>query len=89
MAVAARYSIDGNWYRAKITSLPEPRMVTVFYVDFGNSETLQWDQLRVLDRRFIVTPPHVSSFYLCFNNLILTNYCILGDKSITSRCYSC
>lgn len=60
MIVAARYSIDSNWYRAKITSLPEPRMVTVFYIDYGNSETLPWDQLRVLDKSLIKIPPLVS-----------------------------
>lgn len=60
MAVAALYSLDSNWYRAKIISLPEPRMVTVFYIDYGNSETLPWDQLRVLDIKLIKTPPLVS-----------------------------
>ncbi|XP_029342148.1 tudor domain-containing protein 1-like [Acyrthosiphon pisum] len=59
MAVAARYSIDGHWHRAKITSLPEERLVTVFYIDFGNSETLPWDELRVLDKNLIKTPPLV------------------------------
>lgn len=62
MAVAARYSIDNTWYRAKIISLPEPRMVTIYYIDFGNSETLPWDQLRVLDQSLIKIPPLVSSF---------------------------
>ncbi|XP_025195551.1 RING finger protein 17-like isoform X2 [Melanaphis sacchari] len=57
MAVAARYSLDGVWYRAKITSLPESRLVTVFYIDFGNSETLPWNELRVLDKELIKTPP--------------------------------
>ncbi|XP_050532840.1 RING finger protein 17 isoform X2 [Daktulosphaira vitifoliae] len=57
MAVAARFSMDDTWYRAKITSIPEPRMVTVFYVDYGNSETLPWDQLRVLDEYFIKISP--------------------------------
>lgn len=59
MAVAARYSIDGHWYRARITSLPEARLVTVFYIDFGNSETLPWDELRVLNKELIKTPPLV------------------------------
>lgn len=59
MAVAARYTIDLNWYRAKIISLPEPRMVTVFYIDYGNSETLPWDQLRILDKTFMTIPPLV------------------------------
>lgn len=59
MAVAARFSIDGHWYRAKITSLPEARLVTVFYIDFGNSETLPWNELRVLNKELIKTPPLV------------------------------
>lgn len=68
MAVAARFSVDGDWYRAKIISLPEPRMVTVFYIDFGNLETLPWDQLRVLDKKLIKTPPLVSLFLFLFKN---------------------
>lgn len=60
MAVAARYSLDGHWYRAKIINIPEPRMVTVFYIDYGNSETLPWDQLRVLDPSLIQIAPLVS-----------------------------
>lgn len=60
MAVAAKYTADNVWYRAKITHLPEPRMVTVYYIDFGNSETLPWDQLRVLDQNLIKIPPLVS-----------------------------
>lgn len=68
MAVAARYSIDGHWYRAKIISLPEQRLVSVFYIDYGNSETLQWDQLRVLDKQLIGIPPLVNltlRFMIC------------------------
>ncbi|XP_050437515.1 RING finger protein 17 isoform X2 [Adelges cooleyi] len=57
MAVAAKFSIDNTWYRAKIIEIPESRMVTVFYVDFGNSETLPWDQLRVLDSSLIKISP--------------------------------
>lgn len=69
MAVAALYSLDSNWYRAKIINLPEPRMVTVFYIDFGNSETLPWDQLRVLDISLIKTPPLVSDFIKTNNTI--------------------
>jgi len=60
MAVAARYSIDGHWHRAKITSFPGERLVTVFYIDFGNSETLPWNELRVLDKSLIKIQPLVS-----------------------------
>lgn len=68
MAVAARYSIDDTWYRAKIISLPESRMVTIYYIDYGNSETLPWDQLRVLDQDLIKTPPLVSNIYTFFSS---------------------
>lgn len=66
MAVAARYSIDNTWYRAKITSLPESRLVNIYYIDYGNSETLPWDQLRVLYEHFIEIPPLVSILRIFF-----------------------
>lgn len=71
MAVAARYTIDGVWYRAKILSLPEPRMVTVHYIDFGNSETLPWDRLRVLDKSLIAIPPIVSQIIYLYENWLI------------------
>uniref|UniRef100_A0A1B6D668 RING finger protein 17 n=1 Tax=Clastoptera arizonana TaxID=38151 RepID=A0A1B6D668_9HEMI len=51
-AVAAQYSLDKKWYRAIITGLPGNRMVEVYYIDYGNSEILSWDQLRHLHDRF-------------------------------------
>lgn len=47
--VAARFTEDGNWYRAKVRRNDrEKEQAEVVYVDFGNSETLPWKSLRPL-----------------------------------------
>ncbi|PSN35049.1 hypothetical protein C0J52_15402 [Blattella germanica] len=47
-ACAAQYSLDKRWYRAKVIGLAEHSMVEVFYVDYGNQESLHYTQLRKL-----------------------------------------
>ncbi|KAJ5108555.1 hypothetical protein N7456_005230 [Penicillium angulare] len=47
--VAAQFSEDGNWYRGKVRRNDrEKQTAEVVYVDFGNSETLPWSDLRPL-----------------------------------------
>ncbi|KAJ5832056.1 hypothetical protein N7474_000367 [Penicillium riverlandense] len=54
--VAAKFSEDGNWYRAKVRRNDrEKQQAEVVYIDFGNSETLPWSTLRPL------TQPQFSS----------------------------
>jgi staphylococcal nuclease domain-containing protein 1 len=49
--VAARFSADGSWYRAKIRRNDRDRKVAeVVYFDYGNSETVAWSDLRPLGR---------------------------------------
>ncbi|XP_077992144.1 tudor domain-containing protein 1-like [Glandiceps talaboti] len=52
---AAKFSVDGHWYRGVITCIgnPNPQYVTVFYFDFGNSETLDVCDLRPLAGQFL------------------------------------
>lgn len=51
--VAARFSDDGEWYRARVRRNDrDARRAEVVYIDFGNSETLGWDRLRPLADRF-------------------------------------
>ncbi|KAK3258937.1 hypothetical protein CYMTET_32042 [Cymbomonas tetramitiformis] len=46
----SRFTEDNQWYRARVTALsPDCSQVTVFYVDFGNSETLSAARLTTLD----------------------------------------
>ena len=53
---AAPFS-DGSWYRAKITSVNSD-LVTVQYIDYGNSAEVKRSDLRGLDTKFATDPPH-------------------------------
>lgn len=47
--VAARFTEDNEWYRAKIRRNDrEKKQAEVVYIDFGNSEVLPWSRLRPL-----------------------------------------
>lgn len=49
--VAAKFSADGQWYRAKVRSNDRTAKVAeVVYVDYGNSEKIPWSNLRPLDQ---------------------------------------
>ncbi|KAL8579491.1 hypothetical protein ACOMHN_025444 [Nucella lapillus] len=49
----ARYTADHRWYRALVLKpFPKERLVFVLYVDYGNSEIIPLDRLRVLPSRF-------------------------------------
>jgi staphylococcal nuclease domain-containing protein 1 len=54
--VAAQFTEDGNWYRAKVRRNDrEKEQAEVVYLDYGNSESLPWAALRPL------TQPQFSS----------------------------
>lgn len=47
--VAARFSDDGEWYRARIRRNDrEAQRADVVFIDYGNGETLPWSELRPL-----------------------------------------
>lgn len=49
--VAAKFSADGQWYRARVrTNDRTNKVAEVVYVDYGNSEKIPWSSLRVLDQ---------------------------------------
>ena len=54
-ACCARFSEDGGWYRAVVASV-SPKGVTVHYVDYGNSETVDPSQVFVLQPNSLSTP---------------------------------
>ncbi|KAF2857427.1 putative transcription factor [Piedraia hortae CBS 480.64] len=48
--VSARFSSDGEWYRARIRRNDHSaKTCEVLYIDYGNSETQPWNALRPLD----------------------------------------
>ncbi|KAK3354752.1 hypothetical protein B0H65DRAFT_23266 [Neurospora tetraspora] len=51
--VAAQFSADGEWYRARVRSNDRSAKVAeVVYIDYGNSEKQPWSKLRPLDAQF-------------------------------------
>jgi staphylococcal nuclease domain-containing protein 1 len=49
--VAAKFSADGQWYRARIRSNDRTAKVAeVQYIDYGNSEKISWASLRALNQ---------------------------------------
>ncbi|KAK9779105.1 putative Transcription factor [Seiridium cardinale] len=49
--VAAKFSADNQWYRAKIRSNDRTsKIAEVVYIDYGNSEKIPWSNLRTLDQ---------------------------------------
>jgi len=50
--VAARFSEDGDWYRARIRRNDrDAKTAEVVYVDYGNSESVPWSSLRTLNQQ--------------------------------------
>lgn len=49
--VAAKFSADGQWYRARVRSNDRTaKEAEVLFIDYGNSEKQQWDKLRPLSQ---------------------------------------
>ena len=48
---ASKFSLDDGWYRAKVLDV-KGNSVSVFYIDYGNSETLPLSRLKVLNSKF-------------------------------------
>ena len=54
--VAARFTADGEWYRAKIRRNDrENKQAEVVYIDYGNTENLPWSRLRPLTQAQFAT----------------------------------
>ncbi|CAH0703371.1 unnamed protein product [Spodoptera exigua] len=62
---AARYTLDENWYRAKVERITEDKMVHIFYIDYGNREIVPSARLAPLPPGTEVEPAYASEFTLC------------------------
>ncbi|KAJ3381528.1 hypothetical protein HDU92_005292 [Lobulomyces angularis] len=65
---SARFTLDNNWYRAKVKKINPDKTYLVSYIDFGNSETVNSSRLRPLDSKFglNVLPPQSVEAQLAF-----------------------
>ena len=39
--VAAKYTVDNQWYRAKVEKVEKSHVATVLFIDYGNVSTLR------------------------------------------------
>lgn len=63
--VKAQYSADDLWYRGQIVSNADGQ-VRVFYVDYGNSETIPVSRIKPLSAKFRELKPQSSEAHLAF-----------------------
>jgi hypothetical protein len=64
---AAKFSLDYNWYRARILRVnAAERTVFVHYYDYGNCESVDFENVRLLDEHF--AQKSVYSFPLSLAN---------------------
>ncbi|ESO89211.1 hypothetical protein LOTGIDRAFT_229104 [Lottia gigantea] len=62
---SAQYSIDDYWYRALVITVDEESdLVKVLFVDYGNSEDVPKDRLRVLPKKLQKLPMQAMRCYI-------------------------
>ncbi|XP_062555471.1 uncharacterized protein LOC134220429 [Armigeres subalbatus] len=54
--VLAKYPEDNLWYRARVLEFYNPESISVFYVDYGNTEMVSLKELRCWDDQFDYLP---------------------------------
>lgn len=47
---------DGSWYRAMVQSVEPDGKVQVYFVDYGNSSTVEVAHLRTIEQRLLTLP---------------------------------
>ncbi|GAA5961162.1 hypothetical protein JCM3765_001249 [Sporobolomyces pararoseus] len=69
--VSAKFSADGQWYRAKVRkSNPGKKEAEVLYIDYGNSEVVPFSKLRPLANQFKSLEGQAKEATLSFVNLL-------------------
>jgi staphylococcal nuclease domain-containing protein 1 len=60
----AKFSLDSEWYRAKIISIQSNNNVTVLFIDYGNKEQTQATKLAHIPAGFETLPPQANEYAL-------------------------
>lgn len=63
---AARFKLDDNWYRAKILRGVGKNQYEVEFIDFGNSDTVNGDDLKRLTPELLAFEPTAKECSLAF-----------------------
>lgn len=60
---AAKFAYDGQWYRARVEKISGSK-VSVFYIDYGNRETVDVSQCAALPSSFAADKPYAHEYAL-------------------------
>ncbi|CAH2103312.1 unnamed protein product [Euphydryas editha] len=61
---AARFTLDDQWYRAKVEKITEDKMAQIFYIDYGNREIVSQSRLAQLPAGTEREPPYATEYTL-------------------------
>ena len=65
----AKFSLDDEWYRARVLSVQSSGEVTVLFVDYGNKEKTKATSLAQMPAGFDTLPPQAHEYALAFVQL--------------------
>ena len=69
--VSARFSVDAQWYRARVLrSNPQKKQAEVAFIDYGNTESLGFNELRPLDANYRKLEGQAKASLLSFIKLL-------------------
>ena len=66
--IAAKYTADNCWYRAKVTKIESKHNVELLFIDYGNSEIVGTTALAVLPTACQGLPPQAKLYALAYVN---------------------
>ncbi|CAG9558149.1 unnamed protein product [Danaus chrysippus] len=61
---AARFTLDDQWYRARVEKLLDDKMAQIFYIDYGNREVVSQTRLALLPAGTESEPPYATEYSL-------------------------
>ncbi|CAB4010147.1 Hypothetical predicted protein [Paramuricea clavata] len=79
----AKFTEDGNFYRACVLEVVDHKNIKVQYVDFGNKEVIPVDRLRVLISEFQTQP--VQAFECCLDGIDPANQAQEWSKAAVTK----
>ena len=74
----AQYIVDGCWYRGKILALNSQK-VDVLFVDYGNKQKSQLDDLKAIEKTFLTLPP--QAYHCCLTAIKTRDEWTQEDKA--------
>lgn len=87
-ACVVQYEEDSQWYRGQVLQLSDSpatiQLVTVLFVDYGNTQLSSLKQLKAIDEEFIQLPP--QAFHCRLSGICNSKTWTVEDKNKLEAC---